>query len=590
MEMKGRSIFLVTVLLVTPRLAVLADVPLQSSPAWESQDTDYSTGGALGDIDGDGYLDLAVSNGNDMASQQNCVYHNLGGTFETVASWRSADHHYAGHCALGDINQDGWLDLVVANYGTQSGPIRKQLDNLYLNIGGMLETSPVWNSAPSDSDNSFGCALGDVDGDGDLDVVMACGEGYTNTRQYSKLYLNHAGILDTFATWKSFTTGYSYDAAWGDVDNDGDLDLVLPHESAPNELYLNNGGGLDSEPSWLSADVAWSERVALGDVNNDGYLDLAVADNAQLGGQSKIKIYMNHQGQFESLPSWSSKDTTRRYYYSCVAWGDVNGDGWLDLAAGGWWEPLVVFENHQGVLDTLPTWSWYPAPGTGTLVCEQVVWGDIDNDGLHPITDSINGDGVRKLFYLAHHPAHSLQQIRINGSPLGQTEYCCDLGSGWISLKNAPAAGTDNVQVDYVYSTDLDLIVTNWDPPTGNFLFLNTSHIGIEAKDALPVSRSDGSLHLVVSPNPFRDRLSIRVGFGSGPISPASFSIRVFNLTGQVVRTLFEGSVDPGRFSLYWDGRDQSGQTVADGMYLIRMDRAGIPGFEPPTQKVILLR
>jgi hypothetical protein len=569
---KRRTIAALAVLCAAGLGRVGAEVPLQDAPAWESRDTDYSTGGALGDIDGDGDLDLVVSNGNDMAPNRDCAYLNQGGLLDTLPQWQSDDYNWAGHCAIGDLNNDGYPDLVVANFGKQY-PFTKQLDNIYLNSGSGLAGSPVWNLASSDSDNSFGCALGDVDGDGDLDVAMGCGESYTAYAQYSKVYLNQGGSVDTHATWTSWDAGYSFDVTWGDVDNDGDLDLVLPREFAPNQLYLNEGGSLGTLPRWLSADQAWSERVALGDVNNDGYLDLAVADNAQHGGTSKIKIYMNHSGMFELSPSWSSKGPFRRYY-SCVAWGDVNGDGWLDLAAGGWWEPVVVFENHGGVLDTIPSWSWSPSPASN-LVCEQVIWGDINGDGLHEVCDTLSGDGVRKLFYLRHRPVHAFVGVSVGDSSLGLPGYCFEPVSGWVSLKDPPPAGSGNVLLRYSYSTALDLLVTNWDPETGNFLFLNTSGTGVGEGDGRSVLRPECQLAVALAPNPFTSSLSIRIERGRALGAGELLALEVFNLAGQRVRTLYQGPSRSALADIAWDGRDDSRGRVAPGVYLVRLEGGG---------------
>ncbi|MFQ5905051.1 MAG: FG-GAP repeat domain-containing protein [bacterium] len=458
------SILGLGVLLILAPGNVCGAVPLGSAPVWESADSDYSTGGSLADVDGDGFLELFVSNGNDMALNRNSVYKNTGGVLELSASWVSSDLGYFGHNAVGDVNNDGYVDMAVAYYGG----FEPYLDNVYYNIRGSLETSPSWHPAISDSDNSFDCALGDVDGDGDLDLVFAGGEFYSMRIQRSKLYLNNNGSFDTLASWTSLP-GFAYGVAWGDVDNDGDLDLAIGNELGPNHLYYNNGGVLESSPSWESADTARANQIAFGDVDGDGWLDLAVANTYP---PSYCEVYLNVAGTLEVFPFWMSADSKR--YYSCVAFGDVDNDGDLDLASGGWWEPLVVFENSGGALDTIPTWSWYPGAGKA-LVCENVVWGDVDGDGIVGSCDAMDGDGVRKVFYLGRYPAHAMHDIIVDGDTLSLTEYCYDLNAGWVSFKNAPSSGMANVVICYDYSTDLDLVVTNWDPPSGNFLFDNTT-------------------------------------------------------------------------------------------------------------------
>ena len=166
----------------------LAQIPLQTSPYWQSTETGvYSTGANWGDIDRNGYLDFAISNGNDMALAPNYVYFNYGGTLQNFHTWASTNSQYSGHSALGDVNQDGYLDFAVSNYIAPGwGATTTQL---YMNSGGALETSPSWESA--DSMHTFACAFGDADGDGDLDLAVACGDGL--------IYLLDHGLISLFA-------------------------------------------------------------------------------------------------------------------------------------------------------------------------------------------------------------------------------------------------------------------------------------------------------------------------------------------------------------------------------------------------------
>ncbi|TET45794.1 hypothetical protein E3J62_06375 [candidate division TA06 bacterium] len=572
--------FIVVFLLVFVCASASAAVPLGPSPIWESVDNDFSTGGALADVDRDGYLDLFVGNGNDMALNSNSVYMNQNGVLEDIGSWVSFDQGYFGHNAVGDVDNDGDIDMAVAYYGGVSAGFVPYIHNIYYNIGDSLERSPSWRNAMSDTFNSFDCAFGDVDGDGDLDIVFSGGEMYSSRSQSSRLYLNTGGVFETIASWTSLL-GYAYGVAWGDVDNDGDLDLAIGNEQNYNHLYYNNGGVLESSPSWQSDEIATANQIAFGDVDGDGWVDLAVSNGAD------CRIYFNQAGTLEVHPSWKSADAKSNY--SCIALGDVDADGDLDLASGGWWEPLVVFENFGGTLDTVPTWSWYPGGGK-SLVCEEVVWGDVDGDGVLGSCDALDGDGVKKIFYFLHYPVHAIEDILVDGDTLAPTDYCYDLNAGWISFKDAPSPGMANVVMCYDYSGDLDLIVTNWDPPTGNFLLDNISTGIMEYAGA----RNPDLNHIKMSarPNPFVASTTVDISLPveyaetHGSLS-SDIVVAIYDVGGRLVKELKALVGGPGsHFSAKWDGKDGDGRKLPAGTYFVSMKSRRLSA----SCKVVLLR
>jgi hypothetical protein len=541
--------------------AASAVVPLLTPPVWKSEDNDYSTGGVLVDLDGDGYLDLITANGNDMARQPIRVYYNRGGVLELEASWQSEDIGYNCHVDLGDFDGDGDLDLAVAVLGDPGTP---QRDKVYENLGTGLSATPVWISG--DLDNSFDLAWGDWDGDGDLDLAVACGETYTGVPQKSKIYRNDGGVLTTNAVWRTGPVDYTLDVAWGDVDNDGDLDLVCGNEFGPNRLYLNHGSGLDSIPAWESGDTWNTLQIDLGDVDGDGWLDLAVANNGQLGGPSNVAIYRNLGGTFESTPSWISGGPARQYY-SAVTFGDCDHDGDLDLASGGWWEPVVVFENLGGTLETVPSFSWKFANQTKGLVVESVIWGDMDNSGSTAVIgESKAGNGVAKVFYTNERPLREILEVRAGGVPIDPASYAVDFEKGWIALSEAPPPMSGALEIDYVFSRQLDLLVTNWDPDDENLHFLHQIATGIAGK--IPAA---ALVVLPNRPNPFNPQTTIPIVLEE----PGRVSAHVYDAGGRLVRTLYEGSARAGSLELLWDGRDPLARPVSSGVYFARVGTNG---------------
>lgn len=440
----------------------LAEIPLQKSPFWKSTETGvYSTGANWGDIDNNGYLDFAISNGNDMAAAPNYVYFNNNGNLQTTHGWASSNAQYSGHSALGDVNKDGYLDFAVSNYIASGWG--KTTIQLYLNNGGTLSTTPSWQSV--DSMHTFACAFGDADGDGDLDLAVACGESYNSIYERQRIYYNNNGTLETTPSWTSVDSTPCYDVAWADVDNDGDLDLSFISSIGPVFLYKNNGGSIEQTASWNSGGNYDGNTLDWGDMDNDGFLDLAVANNNQLGQAGYFEVYHNVGGTLQTPPIWQS---STQGYGSSVSWCDVDNDGDKDLAAGRWWGVSVVYENAGGTLTTNPTWQCSTAY---KAVVEEMVWGDVDGDGVLNVTgETHSGNGIKKVFYLNHYPAHSLEKVIVDGDTLQINEYCYNLASGWVSVASAPLS---QIVLNYHYSYKPDLGVSNWEG--ANIIFKNVA-------------------------------------------------------------------------------------------------------------------
>ncbi len=511
---------------------LLAGIPLEPVPSWESQPGFYSTGGGVADFTGDGRPDLAVANGNDMASQTNHLYFYGDTLLNPVPGWISADARYSGHLAIGDVNNDGWPDLAVANY-SEAYSWQPQYSTVYLNLGGTLDPEPAWQ--PQDAFISFSCALGDFDLDGDLDLAFACGESYSSQPDVQRLYRNltvegDTGLFTAEPVWTSLDSYYGYDVAFADVNNDGWPDLVFGCDHQPNLVFLNQGGTFPEEPSWQSDDAWGTLQVDLADVNRDGFVDLVVADNAQTGGLSRFRLYLNQNGTLQTFPAWTSGEN--RTYGSTVAFGDVNADGWLDLAAGGWWEPVVVYENLGGTLETIASWSWHPS-SPYDLVCEKVTFAPLQPGVLRAAAETLQVQALghaRGWFYLKTRPLFAVDSVVLvhasgETQALPASSYHLDPELGALTL--LPAVADTLIQAYRVYYrwAPPDLVVTNWENSRGNFGFRNLATRVLEP----PARPTPRPVALRIVPNPVRGQVFQVIGVSMDQ------QLRLWTLSGRRV-------------------------------------------------------
>ena len=218
--------------------------------------------GCWADVDNDGDRDLYLT----VRNGANVLYENTEYGFVDVTAAPLNDAGESQGAAWFDYDVDGDLDVYVSNYS--------QANRLYRNDGGGSFTDVT--AAPlDDAGQSTGAAIADYDGDGDSDIYL------TNTGvQPNRLFRNDGG-----GNWADVTpaplalTTESRGAAWGDFDNDGDLDLYVANGAGANQLFRNDGSGVFADVSFgVLADAGSTRGVGWQDFDNDGDLDLYVAN------------------------------------------------------------------------------------------------------------------------------------------------------------------------------------------------------------------------------------------------------------------------------------------------------------------------
>ena len=213
----------------------------------------------LGDLNSDGYLDAVLVDY--TINGWNLIMLN-DGTGHLVVTSNPIPSKLDTYAELGDLDGDGDLDLFVVSGGFDIGTIR-----IWKNDG-----TGIFSQA-SDFDNSYehiGVALGDLDGDGDLDAFTT---GWYNT--YNKVWLNDGS--GAFTESQAIPHTNTYAPLLGDLDDDGDLDVYLSNTTYenpyPDEVWLNDGNGLFTDSDQRLETVS-SAIPALGDLDADGDLDV----------------------------------------------------------------------------------------------------------------------------------------------------------------------------------------------------------------------------------------------------------------------------------------------------------------------------
>jgi len=312
-----------------------------------------TTGGSSdwGDYDGDGDPDLVLTGEDPSFAGSTTIYENEGGnSFSKAPASSVLDGVLKGSSAWGDADGDGDLDLVITG---QQPSEESYAATIYRNDGtgsfsvlnddGSGNTTGLTPVYESTSD------WADIDGDGDLDLLIT---GNDTGGPSAALYRNDGtgsfSIVDDGdgdGSTNFLNRVKSGAVAWGDYDSDGDPDLVITgnNGSFPSAtIYRNDGTGTFSvvndgndDGSTNSLTKVEFGAVAWSDVDGDGDLDLYVS--GQNVGQSVAAVYENEGGTFSALNPNPIGNSAKLIGLdrSSSAWGDLDGDGDLDLAMIG---------------------------------------------------------------------------------------------------------------------------------------------------------------------------------------------------------------------------------------------------------------
>lgn len=326
----------------------------------------------LADLDNDGDLDLLTANSGDLTTQVSLRLNNGMGDFGIGYSLTGLSLNPHG-LAVGDVNGDGRLDVLAAFY-TDNQAATSSTVSVLLNNG---PGAPAFFTASQDvvvSSRPLNVALGDVDGDGDLDFVSASSKDST-----ASVRLNDGA--GRFTGTQEVRVGVNSQAVvLGDVDGDGDLDMLTvnyfdfknplsSYTSSTASVRRNDGRGNFSGTQEVALGQG-ARSLALGDVDGDGDLDLLAT--GQLSNTVSVR---RNDGRGSYSPSQEVGVGAGPYG---LALGDVDGDGKLDLlTSNGQSGTVSVRLNKDKILATSASQapaelSIYPNPSAGAFTLSYV--------------------------------------------------------------------------------------------------------------------------------------------------------------------------------------------------------------------------
>lgn len=310
----------------------------------------------LGDLNNDGNLDMLAANV--MSGAISALLGNGDGTFQTRINTSGLGS--TNGLAIGDTNSDGVLDVLNVN-GASITVLTGNGDGTFQSQG---------NLAPNGM--AVAAALSDINGDGWSDIISA----NPATASVSVFINNGDG---SFASRVNYTTAAGpASLVLGDFNGDGAEDIVTANSTGSNlSLLLGNGDGTFQAKSDFGVATITHAEISAGDVNHDGHLDILTAN----GSSSSVSIFLgNGNGTFQSRVNYAAGNSV-----TDAEFGDMNGDGNLDIVTSNSFSGSVsiLLGNSDG---TFRAKTDYTVAGT-----YNVELGDLNNDGVVDLASGTSG-------------------------------------------------------------------------------------------------------------------------------------------------------------------------------------------------------
>ena len=424
---------------------------------------------------------------------------------------------------------------------------------------------------------SYGAYAGDLDRDGYSDLLIP----NEDTNDFRVFMNNGAGGYRDYVVYQIPDAALPSTNEGADFDLDGLVDVAVGN-SRSNTISVWKGDGTRRFSHLQNAGADEQVRgLCVLDLNGDGYFDMVTANRLANASEGNVSMLLNDgTGRF---PVSIDMETGTVGETACAA-ADANGDGILDVFIGSFDsnELILLLGDGEGGLIV----SDKVSAGRGVWM---VVAGDVNGDGFADVLSANStaltmsvayGDGVGGLedpltYGTGSFPiAIDLGDLDGDGdldivtSNFSSADYSVfeNIGEGVFNLVTTlPASTSGSCAVLHDRDNDGDLDITGIDEIDDLvFLFENRpiiTHIDAELQTQIGIETTN-------FPNPFYERTSIRYHLEK----PFNVRITMYNLAGQEIRTLFEGSLVAGTHTVDWDGEGADGNSAPAGVYFYRIE------------------